>query len=103
MAAGAVEGAKAWIPEEVEEQAKGVLKDVLEQRQVQRMLRDRLIQAGQDYARHPFVPLEEVGAKAVDEQADYRHLASRGIDTVLEVSVTKLGFVKGEPEEVQGE
>ena len=94
MAIEAVEGAKAWIPEEVEEQAKVVLKDVLDQRQIQRMLRDHLIQMGQDHARHPFVPLEEGGPKAVDDQADYRHLASRRIDTVLEVSVTNLGFVK---------
>jgi hypothetical protein len=100
MAAGAVEGAKAWIPEEVEEEAKAVLNAALHHSKLQWTLREYVIQVGQDQARHPFVPLEEGVAKAVDEQADYRHLASRGIDTVLEVSVTNLGFVKGEPEEV---
>lgn len=100
MAAGAAEGAKWWIPGEVEEEAKTLLNSTLHHGKLQSTLREHVIEVGQDQTHHAFAPFEEGGGKAVGEQADYRHLASQGIDTVLEVSVTNLGFVKGKPENV---
>lgn len=104
MGQGASEGAKAWIAEEVEQQAKVVLKDALLQRQFQRVLRDHVVEVGQDQGRHPFVAIDESGSHIVDQQVDYRHLVGQGIDTVLEVSLISIGFIKDEgvAEKVEG-
>jgi hypothetical protein len=99
MVVGAVEGGKAWISEEIEAQGKTLLSDALKQGQMQHLLTEQVIKATQVKVSRQVVSLEEGVAKVLEEQVDYRHLASHGIDTVLEVSLVSIGFLKGESEE----
>ena len=82
------------IPSELEWEAETVLNGVLDQRKIQEMLRDHVVEVAQHQSRHSILIVKEEGPNTPGETGDYRHLAHRGIDTVLEVAVTNVGFVE---------
>ena len=63
---------------------------------IQQALRDRLVALARDEARLDLRPGGDVGPTRPEVDVDYRPLAAAGIDTVLEVSVTRLGLVDEE-------
>ena len=86
-----------WAPEaleEIEGQGQPLLTDAFHQRNIQELLRDHVVREGRDKTSHPIVRVKDEGPETLDQKVDYRHLTSRGIDTVLEVSMTKVGFIK---------
>ena len=63
---------------------------------IQETQRDRLLAVARDETRLDLVPGGDLGPTAPDVDADYHPLAAQGIDTILEVSVTRLGLT-GDP------
>jgi hypothetical protein len=89
---GAVVGAvTAESPAKVHD-AEATLTHALTELKVQEALRDRLLTIARDSARVALVPGGEIGPTESDMAVDYRPLAAQGLDTILEVSVTRLGL-----------
>ncbi len=101
MVAGAVGETDTWVPQEIEAEAKALLTDGLNQKQMQHLLKEQVIKATQSEISSikPLVSLEEGATKLLDGQMDYSQLAGQGIETVLEVSLVSIGFAKAEPED----
>jgi hypothetical protein len=78
------------------QKAEAALQHAFAELEIQQTLRDRLVALARDEARLDVGPGGDVGPARPEEATDYRRLAAEGIDTVLEVSVTRLGLVTRE-------
>lgn len=78
------------------QKAEVALQHAFAELKIQQALRDRLVALARDEARLDLGPGGDVGPIRPEEDADYHPLAAEGIDTVLEVSVTRLGLGGGE-------
>src|SRR5882724_3122297 len=73
--------------------AQADLKSAVIQADIQMMVRDQVLQIVRDRSSLNFVAVDDQERSANAERIDYQALASTGIDTVLEVSVPRLGLV----------
>jgi hypothetical protein len=78
------------------QKAEAALQHAFAELKIQQALRDRLVALARDEARLDVGPGGDVGPARPEEATDYRRLAAEGVDTVLEVSVTRLGLVTRE-------
>jgi len=76
--------------------AEAELKSAVIQADVQMMLRDHVLQTVRDRSSLNFIAVDDQRRGANGERIDYQALASTGIDTVLEVSVPRVGLA-GQP------
>src|SRR5882724_10113595 len=72
--------------------AQAELKSAVIQADIQMMLRDQVLQIVRDRSPLSFVAVDDQQRSANGERIDYQALASTGIDTVLEVSVPRVGL-----------
>jgi hypothetical protein len=72
--------------------AEAGLQHALAELKVQETQRDRLLTVARDETRLDLVPGGDLGPTDPDVDVDYQPLAAQGIDTILEVSVTRLGL-----------
>jgi hypothetical protein len=78
------------------QKAEAAVQHAFAELKIQQTLRDRLVALARDEARLDLGRGGDVGPAGPEEATDYRRLAAEGIDTVLEVSVTRLGLVTRE-------
>lgn len=83
----AVEQAKKGVSAAEIEQAELAFKLALAELKTQESVRDRFLQLVQNKTRQPVVLFPNEGPVHVSEETSYPHLASRGIDTILEIAV----------------
>jgi hypothetical protein len=75
------------------QKAEAALQHAFGELKTQQTLGDRLVALARDEARLDLVPVGDVGpTDSQQQEIDYRSLAAEGIDTILEVSVTRLGL-----------
>src|SRR5439155_882974 len=72
--------------------AQAELKSAVMKPDIQMMLRDQVLQIVRDRGSLNFVAVDDQQGSANGERIDYQALASTGIDTVLEVSLLRLGL-----------
>ena len=72
--------------------AQAELKSALIQADVQTMLRDKVLEMVRDRSPLNFVAVDDENRGANGQPIDYQALASTGVDTVLEVSVPRIGL-----------
>jgi hypothetical protein len=90
---GAILGAGTYEWADRVQKAEAALQRAFGELNVQRTLQDRLVALARDEARVDLVPGGDVGPIGPEEtDVDYRPLAAAGIDTILEVSMTRLGL-----------
>jgi hypothetical protein len=92
---GAVVGAVEAESAATVEESAAALQNALAELKIQETMRDRVLQVAQEQTRYPFVLLEDRGLTAYGEEVRYSASADEGIDTILEVSVPKLGLLGG--------
>ena len=89
---GAVVGAVTAESAAKVHDAEAALTHALAELKIQETLRDRLVTLARDDTRLALVPGGDVGPTDSDLAVDYRPLAAQGMDTLLEVSVIRLGL-----------
>lgn len=62
---------------------------------IQGSMRDLVLQVGRNKRRRAFVSFEDVGPTILNEEVSYSFLADKGVNTILEISVAKIGFLSG--------
>ena len=92
LAGGALVGAVLAPPASAVEPARVVLARTLTDLDPTGGLRERVLEGARDRARGAVVSLPGWGPTAAGEVADYRPLAADGIETVLEVAVSRLSL-----------
>jgi hypothetical protein len=60
---------------------------------IQETFRDRLVTIARDEARLDLIPVTDPSPTDPDVDVDYRPLVAQGLNTILEVSVTRLGLI----------
>ena len=70
-------------------EAEAALQHAFAELKIQKTLRDRLVTLARDETRLDFVLGGDVGPTDRNVDVDYRPLAAQGIDTILELSVTR--------------
>lgn len=88
--AGAIKGAVEAPPAKEVEDAEAALKTALAEVRVQEPMRDHVAALAREWTRHRLVVLAEHGPASPGARADYGALAADGIDTVLEITVTRV-------------
>ena len=86
---GAVTAESAWRVRD----ADAVLTHAFAELKIQETLGDRLVTVARDDAGLTLVPGGDVGPTDPDVDVDYRPPATRGVDTILEVSVIRFGLI----------
>ena len=89
---GAVVGAVTAESAATVHDAEAALTHALAELKIQETLRDRLVTIARDDTGLALEPGGDVGPAEEDTAVDYRPLATQGMDTILEVSVTRLGL-----------
>lgn len=95
MVVGGVEGALTAPPTATVQEAEAVLREALTALKVQEELQMHVLRAMQDDTSHPVVFLPTHGPAVSEEELGYQALAAEGLETILEVSVSKLGLAGG--------
>jgi hypothetical protein len=91
-AAGAIGGAITAESGETIHEAETTLKHALSELRIQESLRDHVTTAAREDAGVALAAGGDIGPQAPEADVDYRPLAAQGIDTVLEVCITRLGL-----------
>ncbi len=86
---GSIYGAIAAESAEKVQEAEATLNKVVAVLKIQEAMRDRVLQVARNETRQSFVPLEDRGPTIPNEEVSYSSLTSEGVDTILEISVTK--------------
>lgn len=86
---GAMKGATKDPPAEAVRKAEADLQDLLAVLKVQEGMRDHVVQLTRDQTQHP-VLLMDHGPTTQEKKPTYRALATEGIDTVLELNVSRV-------------
>ncbi len=92
---GAVVGAVATESAQRAREAEAALQYAFAELKIQQTLRDRLVTIARDEAQLDLVPVADLSPSDPDVDVDYRPLVAQGLDTVLEVGVTRLGLIGG--------
>ncbi len=90
--AGTVSGAVHAESAAKVSETEAVLKNALVSLKMQETMLDRVVRAAQNQARQHLVVLPDKGPESPEEKIDYRSLAAKGIDTVVEVAITSFGL-----------
>jgi hypothetical protein len=89
---GGVSGAIKAVPASDVESAETALNKAIKVQNIQEKLRDRVLQLAKYWPKYRITALPEKGPAAPDEKVSYSFLSSKGVDTVLEVSVRNFGL-----------
>jgi len=89
---GAVKADSAETVQEQQERAKAVLAEL----KIQEIVRDRFEQYAKERGRPMFVTISDTGPTSLYEEVSYQSLSPQKIDTVLEITVTRLGMQTGD-------
>lgn len=89
---GTVVGAHAAVSEEKAGQVDTALERTRAGLKIQEGMRDALVKIAREKASRRFLLLPGQGPAAPDKEADYRPLAGRGVDTILETSVQAIAM-----------
>jgi hypothetical protein len=91
---GCIVGAvKAQPDQELDAETEAALREAFEQVNIQEVVRDCIWLTAIEKTNYTFFNLDERGPSSPDEEVDYSHVADKGIDTVLEISVLDVGLV----------
>jgi hypothetical protein len=93
---GGVLGTRKAIPEEKAKAVNDTMKKALADLRIQERMTDHIANKCSSLTEYTLRVSDEKGPAAFDKISDYRALHAEGIDTVLEVSVTDIGFRGGE-------
>jgi sugar lactone lactonase YvrE len=85
-------GAVDALPADTVREAEAALTRALSGLRVQERIRDQVFQLARRKTLHPVVVLAEHGPPSPDEPATYGSVASRGIDSILEISILTIGL-----------
>jgi len=85
---GAIQGESSGTIRETE----ATLNEALTELRIQEIMRDLIYQKANEKGLYSLVLIEDMGPTAPDESADYFSLKGRGINTVLEVEVLRIGL-----------
>lgn len=94
-AGGAAVGAVFAMPADEADKMEEAVKSSLQQINVQENLAGDLVEAGSELTRHNFTLLKSSGPEDARELRDYHARELPGIDLVIEVAVTGIGFSGG--------
>jgi len=92
---GAIYGAIAAESAEKVQEAEATLNKAVADLKIQEAMRDRVLQVARNETLQSFVPLEDRGPTIPNEEVSYSSLTSEGVDTILEISVTKFELPGG--------
>src|SRR5512134_2408936 len=95
-AASSVAGAMKSLPAEKVQEFESALNDTLARLDVQHALADRLARVMSSETSPQLRAVDAKGPTLVGETPTYADLRSAGVDTVVEVGVTRIGFVECE-------
>lgn len=90
--AGGISGSVKAVPASDVESAEVALKKAIKDLNIQEKLRDHVLQLSKYWPKYVITALPEKGPQAQDEKVSYRFLSSKGLDTVLEITVPKFGL-----------
>jgi hypothetical protein len=89
---GAVTGVQEAVSQKEAERIEAAARQTLDELRVQERIRDAVVAEARDKAQRELVQLEDFGPTSPGQRVDYTPLKSQGIDAVLEVSITEIGF-----------
>ncbi|MEN6318412.1 MAG: hypothetical protein ABFD82_06610 [Syntrophaceae bacterium] len=91
--AGAVDGAVKAEPSKKVDEAENIINETVAKLKIQETLRDRVGKEARKKARGRVTVFEGYGPTSIDQIATYGHLANKGIDTILQISVMRFGLI----------
>jgi len=91
-AVGGIVGAVRGVKEAAINDAESVLNLALNDVDIQRSLRDRLLSIAQDKTPYLFVPLDDQGPSFPNEEVSYRSRTPAEVETILEPSILQFGL-----------
>jgi len=89
---GAVTGVQEAVPQQEAERIEDAAKRTLGNVRTQERMRDAVVEEARERAQRELVQLDDYGPASPGQRVDYTPLESQGIDAVLEVSITEIGF-----------
>lgn len=92
---GIIGGTTSAVSMSEAEKIETTIKGAFSSLNIQEKMGDHVLQKAQEETGHFITLIGAMGPASKNEDIDYRHLLERGIDTVLEIRVTKLGFHGG--------
>jgi uncharacterized membrane protein len=92
MAGGVVGAVKAEPAKKVDE-AENIIKEAIAKLKIQETFRNHVAREAQQDKRGRFTILEGYGPTSLDQKATYRNLADRGIETILQISIVRIGLI----------
>lgn len=90
--AGGVAGAVKAEPAKKVDEAESIINEAIAKLKIQETFRDHFVKEAQEKTRGRFTVLEGYGPASIDQKATYGHLANRGIDTIVQISVIRFGL-----------
>lgn len=90
---GTVIGAVKGVPEEKRKEAETALTNAIAELKIQETMRNHVLNTAKEQTRHSIFIIEDQDPDAPDKEVNYRFLANKGIDTVLEITVPAFGLV----------
>jgi len=91
-AVGGIVGAVRGVKEAAINDAESVLNLAMNDVDIQRSLRDRLLSIAQDKTPYLFVPLDDQGPSFPNEEVSYRSRTPAEVETILEPSILQFGL-----------
>jgi hypothetical protein len=91
-AVGGIVGLVRGVNEAAINDAESVLNLALNDVDIQRSLRDRLLSIAQEKTPYLFVPLDDQGPSSPEEEVSYRSRIPAEVDTILEPSILQFGL-----------
>lgn len=89
---GVVTGVQEAVPQEEAERIEDAARRSLGELTVQERMRDAVVEEAREKAQRELVQLHDCGPASPRQRVDYTALKGQGIDAVLEVSITEIGF-----------
>ncbi len=90
---GAVYGAIAAESAATVGEAEGTLKKIVADLKIQESMQDCVLQMAREQTRYSFILLDDWGPTVPGEGVDYSSLTIEGVNTILEISVERLGLL----------
>jgi hypothetical protein len=92
MAGGVVGAVKAEPAKKVDE-AENIINAAITKLKIQETLRDHVLKEAQKETYKRFTLVEGHGPASIDQRVVYGHLADKGFDTILQISVMRFGLI----------
>lgn len=89
---GAVAGTVKGVPAKQRKKAEDAINKAVSELKIQSSMRDCVLRVAQHQTQYHFVLLDVKGSKTAGSKADYRILKNKGVDTVLEITVSDFGL-----------